>query len=180
MPPTGSPQGSCNVSYRADRGRTRTTSSRKPGASSRSCGSISARTKRMRAAQAEDSATTVILPLSRVHRFTLLANSVPNSFITATCHTDESGAERARWTRAGRRAEIKSPAVLGLEPGRTVCLFRSGLLGIVSRLLGLVVLLIMDSLGERTSRLPARCKPLKHKEQDHKGPHCSHGLELAR
>jgi len=162
------------------RGRTRTTSSRNPGVRARSCGSISARTKRMRAAQTEDSATTVIFPLSSVQRFTLLANSVPNSFITATCHTDSSGRERARWARAGRRAEIKSPAVLGLDPGRTVCLFRSGLLGIVSRLLGLMVLPIMASPGERTFRLPARWKSLNHKEQGRKDPNCSPLLEQAR
>ena len=41
-------------------GRTRTLSSRYPGTSSRRVGSISASAKRMRAAQAEDSATTVI------------------------------------------------------------------------------------------------------------------------
>jgi hypothetical protein len=181
--PTGLPQGSCSVFYRDDlraaprsavvcRGRTRTISSRYPGVTARSSGSASASRKRMRAAQAEDSAMTVILPLSRAHRFTLLARSGPNAFITATCHTDSSGAERARWARAGRRAEIKSPAVLGLEPGRTVCLFRGGLLGIVSRLLGLMVL--------RCSRLPARYKSLNNKEQDRKGPHCPQGLELAR
>ena len=181
--PTGLPQGSCSVFYRDDfrgvprlaaacRGRTRTISSRYPGVTARSSGSASASLKRIRAAQAEDSTMTVILPLSRVHRFTLLANSVPNSFITATCHTDESGVERARWTRAGRRAEIKSPAVLGLDPGRTVCLFRGGLLGIVSRLLGLMVL--------RCSRLPARYKSLNHKEQGRKDPNCSQGLELPR
>jgi hypothetical protein len=161
------------VFYReAPRGRTRTTSSRNPGVTARSSGSISARTNRMRAAQAEESAITVILPLSRVLRFTLLASAGPSAFITATCHTDSSGAERARWARAGRRAEIKSPAVLGFEPGRTVCLFRRGLLGIVSRLLGLMVL--------RCSRLPARYKSLKHKEQGRKDPNCSQGLELAR
>jgi hypothetical protein len=115
---------------------------------------------------------TVMLPLSSVHRFTLLARSGPNAFITATCHTDASGAERARWARAGRRAEIKSPAVLGLAPGRTVCLFRGGLLGIVSRLLGLMVL--------RCSRLPARYKSLNHKEQDRPDPNCPQGVELAR
>ena len=180
---TGSPQGSCSVVYRDDlrgaprlapacRGRTRTISSRYPGVTARSSDSASASWNRMRAAQAEDSAMTVILPLSRVHRFTLMARSGPSAFITATCHTDSSGAERARWRRAGRRAEIKSPAVLGLEPGRTVCLFRGGLLGIVSRLLGLLVL--------RCFRLPARYKSLNHKEQDREDPNCSQGLELAR
>jgi hypothetical protein len=128
--------------------------------------------KRIRAAQAEDSAITVMLPPSRVHPFTLFARSGPNASITATCHTDVPGAERARWARAGRRAEIKSPAVVGLEPGRTVCLFRGGLLGIVSRLLGLMVL--------RCSRLPARYKSLNHKEQDREDPNCPQGLELAR
>jgi hypothetical protein len=177
------PQASCSVFYRDDfagaprsagprRGRTRTISSRYPGVTARSSGSASASLKRMRAAQADDSAITVSFPLSRLHRFTLLARSVPNAFITATCHTDSSGAERARWARAGRRAEIKSPAVLGLDPGRTVCLFRSGLLGIVSRLLGLMVL--------RCSRLPARYKSLNHKEQDREDPNCPQGLELAR
>jgi hypothetical protein len=156
----------------ADRGRTRTTTSRYPGVAALSAGSASASWNRMRAAQAEESAMTVILPLSRAHRFTLFASSGPSAFITATCHTDVSGAERARWTRAGRRAEIKSPAVVGLEPGRTVCLFRGGLLGIVSRLLGLMVL--------RCSRLPARYKSLNHKEQDRKDPICPQGLELAR
>jgi hypothetical protein len=169
------------MAYRgACRGRTRTISSRYPGVTARNSGSTSASLKRIRAAQAEDSVITVSVPLSRAHRFTLLASEGPNAFITATCHSDSPGAERARWRRAGRRAEIKSPAVLGLEPGRTVCLFRRGLLGIVSRLLGLVVLPIMDSPGEQTSRLPARCKSLNHKEQDRKGPNCSHGLELAR
>jgi hypothetical protein len=164
----------------ARRGRTRTTSSRYPGVAARSSGSASASRNRMRAAQADDSAITVSVPLSRVHRFTLLARSGPNAFITATCHTDSPGAERARWRRAGRRAEIKSPAVLGLEPGRTVCLFRTGLLGIVSRLLGLMVLPVKSLEGRMTSRLPARYKSLNHKEQDRKGPNCSHGLELAR
>ncbi len=177
------PRASCSVFYGdglpgapavavPPRGRTRTISSRYPGVAARSAGSASASLKRMRAAQAEDSAITVSLPLSRLHRFTLLASSGPNAFITATCHTDSSDAERARWARAGRRAEIKSPAVLGLDPGRTVCLFRSGLLGIVSRLLGLLVL--------RCPRLPARYKSLNHKEQDRKDPHCPQGLELAR
>ena len=73
------------------RGRTRTSSSRNPGVTARSAGSTSASAKRIRAAQAEDSATTVILPLSRVHRFTLLASSGPNAFITATCHSDVFG-----------------------------------------------------------------------------------------
>jgi hypothetical protein len=162
------------------RGRTRTISSRYPGVAAFRSGSASASLKRIRAAQAEDSATTVSLPLSREHRFTLLARSGPNAFITATCHTDSSGAERARWRRAGRRAEIKSPAVAGLEPGRTVCLFREGLLGIVSRLLGLMVLPVKRLEGAMTSRLPARCKSLNHKEQGRKEPNCSSGLELAR
>jgi len=188
---TCSSRASCSVFYRGDlpgaprsavarRGRTRTMSSRYPGVTARSSGSTSASLKRMRAAQAEESAITVIRPLSRAHRFTLLARSGPNAFITATCHSDASGAERARWARAGRRADIKSPAVLGLDPGRTVCLFRGGLLGIVSRLLGLMVLPIKHSLWERTFRVPARCKSLNHKAQDLKGPNCSRGLELTR
>ena len=170
------------MDYQGDdgRGRTRTTSSRNPGVMARSCGSISARTKRMRAAQAEDSATTVILPLSRLHRFTLLASSFPRAFITVNCHSDVSGRERARWARAGRRAEIKSPAVLGLDPGRTVCLFRGGLLGIVSRQLGLTVSPVKSLEGAMTYRLPAECKSLKHKAQDRKGPDSSPVLELAR
>ena len=161
-------------------GRTRTISSRNPGVTARSSGSTSASLKRIRAAQAEDSATTVSLPLSRLHRFTLLARSGPNAFITATCHSDSPGTERARWRRAGRRAEIKSPAVEGLEPGRTVCLFREGLLGIVSRLLGLMVLPVKRLEGAMTSRLPARCKSLNLKEQGRRDPNCSLGLELAR
>jgi hypothetical protein len=153
-------------------GRTRTTSSRNPGVRVRSWGSASAKVNRMRAAQAEDSATTVILPLSRLQRFTLFASSGPSAFITATCHSDVSGLERARWARADRRAEIKSPAVRGLPPGRTVCLFRVGLLGIVSRLLGLN--------SERKNRMPARCKSLKYKEQDRRDPICPRVPELAR
>jgi len=169
------------VTHRDDcLGRTRTTSSRNPGVTARSSGSISASAKRIRAAQAEDSAITVILPLSRVHRFTLFPRSLPNAFITVNCHSDASGRERARWARAGRRAEIKSPAVTGLDPGRTVCLFRTGLLGIVSRLLGLMVLPIMPPSGERTLRLPARCKSLKHKEQGREVPTGYRVLELAR
>lgn len=162
------------------RGRTRTISSRYPGVTAFRSASASASLKRIRAAQAEDSATTVSLPLSRLQRLTLLARSGPNAFITATCHTDVSGAERARWSRAGRRAEIKSPAVAGLEPGRTVCLFREGLLGIVSRLLGLMVLPVKRLEGAMTSRLPAWCKSLNHKEEGRKDPDCSFGLELAR
>ena len=59
---------------------------------------------------------TVILPLFKVMPFTLLAKSGPNAFITVTCHSDVSGVERARWARAGRRAEIKSRTVAGYEP----------------------------------------------------------------
>ena len=121
-------------------GRTRTVSSRNPGTRRLRLGSNSASTKRMRAAQAEESATTVILPLSREQRFTLFANSGPNAVITATCHADVSSAAGAFSTSAGRRAEIKSPTDLGGDPWRTVCLSRRGLLGIVSRLLGLEVL----------------------------------------
>jgi len=164
----------------ARRGRTRMVSSRNPGVISRSFGSISASAKRMRAAQAEDSAMTVILPLSSVHRFTLFASAGPSAFITATCHSDDSGAKRARSARAGRRAKIRSPAVVGFEPGRTVCLFRKGLLGIVSRLLGLTVLPVQNSHRERTSRMPASCKSLKYKEQGHRDPLCPVVAELAR
>ena len=74
------------------RGRTRTISSRYPGVTAAQLGlRLRPALKRIRAAQAEDSAITVILPLSRVHRFTLLASSGPNAFITATCHTDVLG-----------------------------------------------------------------------------------------
>src|SRR5687768_17932301 len=90
----------------------------------------SANAKRMRAAHAADSATTVSVPRSRLQRFTLFASSGPSAFITATCHSDASGALRARWAKAGNRAEIKSRAVVGL-PGRMLCLSRWGLLGIV-------------------------------------------------
>ena len=48
---------------------------------------------------------TVILPLSKVHRFTLLANSVPNTVITATCHTDTSGRE----LMTGELEPLKNP-----------------------------------------------------------------------
>ena len=123
---------------------------------------------------------TVSVPLSRLQPFTLLASSLPNAFITATCHSDSAGSERARWTRAGRRADIKSPIVFGAEPGRIVCLFREGLLGIVSRLLGLTVLPDKTLLKGVDMRSPARCKSLKHKEQDRKGPVCRRFLELAR
>jgi hypothetical protein len=168
----------------AARGLTRTTSSRNPGdrAAKRpwSSGSASASAKRMRAAQAEDSATTVIRPFSKLQRFTLFASSFPSTFITVTCHSDASGAERARWRRAGRRAEIKSPAVLGLVPERVVCLFREGLLGIVSRLLGLTVMPVKNSHRERTTRMPASLKSLKHIEEGRKGPLCPMVPELAR
>jgi hypothetical protein len=168
----------------APRGRTLTTSSRKPGDTSASraysCGSASASAKRMRAAHAEESATTVIRPLSRLTRFTLLMSSFPSAFITVTCHSDVSGAERARWRRAGRRVEIKSPAVLGLDPERVVCLFREGLLGIVSRLLGLTVLPVKNSHRERTTRMPASLKSLKHMEEVRSGPLCPMVPEFAR
>ena len=163
-------------------------SSRNPGAVpsrrtfSRACswGSASASAKRIRAAQAEDSAITVIVPLSRLQRFTLFPSSNPNASITATCHSDASGVERARWARAGRRVDIKSPAVRGLEPGRTVCLFRIGLLGIVSRLLGLTVLPVQNSHRERTTRMPATCKSLKRKEQNRRDSLCPVVPEFAR
>ena len=119
-----------------DFGRTRTLSSRYPGTRSRSAGSMSARAKRILAAQAEDSAITVILPLSRLHRFTLLDSSAPKAPITATCHSDDLSVLGALSTSVGRRAEIKSLMVRGAEPGRTVCLSRWGLFGIVSRLRG--------------------------------------------
>ena len=144
-------------------GRTRITSSRKSGVTARSCGSMSASANRMRLAQAEDSASTVILPLFKVIPFTLFANSGPRAFVTVTCHSDASGVERARWARAGRRAEIKSRTVRGAGPGRTGCLSRGGLLGIVSRLLGLVVLPLKDIRGS-DNVVPARCKPLMNKD----------------
>ncbi len=98
-PPTGSPQARCSVFYRLTCGQhlgrraasgphTHDQLAISRGHGARARGSTSASAKRMRAAQAEDSAMTVILPLSRVHRFTLLASSGPNAFITATCHTD--------------------------------------------------------------------------------------------
>lgn len=146
----------------ARRGRTRTSRPLKPGVAL-AMGSSSASANRMRAAQAEDSAITVIVPPSRLQRFTLLARSGPNASITATCHSDASGAERARWARAGRRADIKSRAVTGL-PGRLPCLSRWGLLGIVSRPLGLTVLPVKTFDRERTTRMPALCKSLKYLE----------------
>ena len=160
-------------------GRTRTASSRNPGTSSRRVGSISASAKRMRAAQAEDSAMTVILPLSSEQRFTLFASSGPSAFSTATCHSDVPAASSALSTSVGRRAEIKSATVLGAPPIRTVCLSRRGLLGIVSRLLARVVSLDRF-LKERTTRMPAMCNSLKHKEQDLQGPVCHVPPELAR
>ena len=162
------------------RGRTRTVSSRYPGVIERRDGSISASKNRMRLAQAEDSAFTVILPLFNVMPFTLSARSGPNAFITATCHSDVSGVDPARWARAGRRADIKSRTERGLAPGRTACLFRRGLLGIVSRLLGLLVLPVKNSHRERTTRMPASCKSLKHKEQDLRGPLGAFLPEFAR
>jgi hypothetical protein len=101
---------------------------------------------------------TVILPLFKVMPFTLLAKSGPSAFITVTCHSDASAVERARWARAGRRAEIKSRTERGAAPGRTGCLSRWGLLGIVSRLLGLRV-------RTGTTRMPAMCKSLKNKDR---------------
>jgi hypothetical protein len=86
----------------------------------------------------------VIVPRWRLQRFTLFSKSGPSASITATCHSDSSGAERARWAKAGRRAEIKSRAVRGL-PGRGPCLSRGGLLGIVSSPLGLTVLSVETS-----------------------------------
>lgn len=162
------------------RGLTRTASGRKSGTSFRSCGSASARAKRILAAQLEDSVTTVILPPSSEHVLTLFPSSGPSAFITATCHSDDSGVERARSTSLGRRVEIKSPAVTGLPPGRTVCLFRVGLLGIVSRQLGLRVLPVKRLEGAMTSRLPAQCKPLKHQEQGLEDLSSRHPPELAR
>ena len=136
-----------------DLGLTRTTSSRNPGTFPARPASRSASANRMRAAQAEDSATTVILPLSRLHRFTLLASSGPRAFITATCHSDVSSAPGARSTSAGRRIEIKSPTERGAGPGRTVCLSRWGLLGIVSR---------PQARYRLTGRMPAVRKSLKY------------------
>jgi hypothetical protein len=162
------------------RGRTRTTRALYPGVSRFNCGSISARAKRIRAAQAEDSATTVIVPLSRLHRFTLFASSGPSASITATCHSDVSGTEKARCISAGRRAEIRSPAVLGRVPGRWVCLFREGLLGIVSRLLGLDEYLVKRLEGAMTTRLPARSKSLMCKEQGREDPRFRPGPESSR
>jgi len=144
------------------RGRTRMSMVLKAGVTA-AIEAVSASANRMRAAQAEDSATTVIVPLSRLHRFTLLARSGPNASITATCHSDASGAERARWAKAGSRAEIKSRAVSGL-PGRLPCLSRWGLLGIVSRSLGLTVLPVKTFDREWTTRMPALCKSLKYLE----------------
>jgi hypothetical protein len=118
-------------------GRTRTTNSRNPGTVSRKDGSRSASAKRIRAAQAEDSATTVILPAAQLQRFTLTASSAPNALITATCHSDVSEVLGAPSTSVGRRADIKSPTVLGENPWRALCLSRRGVLGIVSRLLAL-------------------------------------------
>ena len=141
-------------------GRTRTVSSRNPGTRRPRLGSISASAKRIRAAQAEDSATTVSLPLSREQRFTLFASSGPNACITATCHSDASSVAGAPSTSIGRRAEIKSPTDLGGNPWRTLCLSRRGVFGIVSRLLGLTVSLEHCS-RERTTRMPAMCKALK-------------------
>src|SRR5919109_3149394 len=93
----------------------------------------------MRAAHAADSATSVMVPRSRLHRFTLFASSGPRAVITAPCHSDVSAALRARCAKAGSRAVIRSRAVVGL-PGRTVCLSRGGLLGIVLRPLSLAKL----------------------------------------
>ena len=145
-------------------GLTRTTASRKPGVASRSAGSASASANRMRLAQAEESALTVILPLFSVMPFTLLASSGPSAFITVTCHSDASGVERARWARVGRRDEIKSRTARGAGPGRTNCLSRMGLLGIVPRLLGLMVLPVKRLEGAMTTWVPARCKPLMNKD----------------
>src|SRR4029079_13843264 len=95
----------------------------------------------MRAAQAEDSATTVMRPRSKVQRFTLTASSGPRAFITATCHSDDSEALGAPSTSFGGLPKMNSPIAVGGASGRIVCLFRRGVLGIVSRLLGLSVLL---------------------------------------
>jgi hypothetical protein len=141
----------------ARRGLTRIRSSRKPGVTA-AMAAVSASANRMRAAQADDSATTVSVPFSSVQRFTLFARSGPSSVITATCHADVSGVERARCAKAGSRAEIKSRAVVGL-PGRMPCLSLWGLLGIVSRLLGLTVLPVrvpcLDLDGEDASEVQA-------------------------
>ena len=139
-------------------GRTRTASSRNPGTSLAIRSSPSASANRMRAAQAADSAVTVTFPLSRVQRFTLTANSGPKTAITATCHSDVSALAEARWARVGRRAEIKSPTVFGVDPGRTVRLSRRGLLGIVLRLLALTPLVYMnDALALGSGR--RGCQP---------------------
>src|SRR5512134_1236858 len=155
-------QGRCRTGWR---GRTRTCRPLNWGVTA-AMAVVSASAKRMRAAQAEESATTVIVPRSRLHRFTLLANSGPSAVITATCHADSCGTERARCAKAGSRVEIKSRAVVGL-PGRVPCLSRWGLLGIVSRLLALRILPMNHSPGhrERTTRMPAVSKSLTQKEQ---------------
>ena len=142
-------------------GRTRTVSSRNPGTSLPRAGSISASAKRIRAAQAEDSATTVSFPLSREQRFTLFASSGPKASITATCHSDASAVAGAPLTRIGRRAEIKSPTDLGGNPWRTLCLSRRGVFGIVSRLLGLECIAVKRLDGAMTTGFPAGCKSLK-------------------
>ena len=97
--------------------------------------------------------------------------SGPNAFITATCHTDVSGVERARWARAGRRAEIKSRAVRGL-PRADRLLVSGGSFGHSFAPAGPYGFAGQSPSRERTTRMPARCKPLKHKEQDPRDPLC--------
>ena len=164
----------------ARRGRTRTVSSRKPGVIRRSSASISASANRMRAAQAEDSAMTVILPLSRVHRFTLFASPGPSALITATCHSDDSGAKRARSARAGRRAENQGSGRRGFRARADGLLVSGGSFGHSFAPAGPTVLPVQNSHRERTLRMPARCKSLKYKEQGRSDPLCPVVAEPAR